>query len=172
MVFGLLALTLVVVLWFWKGRDWAVARYPALMPLKIKLDAVYVKWFGASRTLVVSRMTALFGYVLTAFDVVQPILDAVIGSGMVDLGTMFPSAPLLGPGLIALGHVFSYLRQNTDTSVEDNKEQVIAEIEIDKAKAMPVNATDVEVMCPAGCARINADGMVQAVCQTEGTPNA
>lgn len=171
MVMVLLALVLATVLWFWKGRDWAVAKFPALLPIKTKLDAVYVKLFGASRTLLVSRMTALSGYVIAAFDVVQPILDVVLGSGMVDLGSMFPSAPLLGPALIALGHVFSYLRQNTSTSVEANKEQVIAEIEVDKAKVMPVNAADVEVVCPAGCARINADGTVEAVCpQKEGTP--
>lgn len=167
MVFVLLALALLTVLWFWKGRDWAVARYPVLLPLKLKLDALYVKLFGASRTLLVARLTALSGYVLLAFDTIQPILDAILGSGMIDLGTLVPSAPWLGPLVITLGHVFAALRQNTSTSVEENKAQVIAAIEVDKAKASPVNY-DVQVVCPAGCV---AQAPVVAPV-TEGTPNA
>lgn len=168
MALVLLALALGVVLWFWKGRDLVVARYPALMPLKLKLDAVYIKLFGASRTLLVARMTALAGYVLMAFDTVQPILDAVLGSGMVDLGTLVPSAPWLGPLVIVLGHVFSALRQTTSTSVDENKAQVVAEVAVQKAALSPVNQ-DVAVVCPAGC--VAAPVVVApVVTPVEGTP--
>lgn len=163
MLLVLLSVVLLLVLWFWKGRDWAVAKFPVLLPLKLKLDALYVKFFGASRIMLVSRLTTVMGFLFTVFDTIQPILDVTVASGAIDFGTLVPSAPWLGPLLMTLGHVITSLRQSTTTSLEENRAVAVAQIEAQKASLAPVNAPVAPVVQAP---------VVAPIITTEGTPNA
>lgn len=98
-----------LIAWFVFARPWVKAHVPVLAPM-FEADEAFYEWaFNGSRTLVISRGTAFLGYMLTLLDLVVPLLDSLTGAG-VNVGELV-GLPSLGPILVVLGHVLTYVRQ-------------------------------------------------------------
>lgn len=84
-------------------------------PVYVKLDAFYAMLFDKSRTLVMTRGLALVGYVLAIWDNVLPILSDLTGAGLFDPdnGMLPAGAKWIGPMLILIGHMGTFLRKDT-----------------------------------------------------------
>lgn len=108
---GLIVLALLLSGYIMWGRDWLREHFPRLEPVYAELDRWYVDLFNKSRTIFFGRMTAAVGYFLTFYDLVIPMLETVLASG-IDLDGMVPGARWLGPALMILGHLNTYLRNN------------------------------------------------------------
>lgn len=72
-------------------------------------DALYERYFGASRLTFVGRGTAAIGWIVSFYDFAFPIVNDMLGLGL-DLGKIIPNGELIGPAFMILGHFVTYLR--------------------------------------------------------------
>lgn len=100
-------------------RPLAQRHIPGFSALCEKLDPIYARLFGKSKTLVVARSVSTLGYVIGFHDVIVPIVAQLDAVGLGWSAFFDPqTAKMMSASFIVLGHVFSWLRKVTTEPLE------------------------------------------------------